>query len=221
MNVDPLVYIISAVVCFFCLLLFPYVGVVLVAGLALLALRERWEWHIYQPGKFEPPLCKKIGFIAILHGTPATDPVLNRFVGMLGGKAYETPEGIVTQIGGVAQPWPDVASAFDGMKRLVTERRQAAELREPAEKAAVKKERAEKRRPIKQLALWYALCWVVVAVWIRLLGGRHGDWGYSRARHFFWWDSFEVAGIVWFATTLLYSILPRPPQRPPRQEDGH
>ena len=127
------------------------------------------------------------------------------------------------------------------MKRLATEHREAAELREPAEKAAAEerqraeeerqraekerrraeKERAEKRRPIKQLALWYGLCWVIVPVWIRLLGGPHGDWPYYRARHFFWWDSFEVAGIVWFATTLIYSILPRPPQRPPRQEDGH
>lgn len=111
---------------------------------------------------------------------------------------------------------------------------EAAEPRKPAEKAAAEKrqraeeereraekERAEKRRPIKQLALWYGLCWVIVAVWIRLLGGPHGDWPYYRARHFFWWDSFEVAGIVWFATTLIYSILPRPPQRPPRQEDGH
>ena len=99
---DTLAYLLSSVLCsllLICSLLFPYVGVVLVAGLVLLALR--WEWHIYQPGKFEPPLYKKIGFIAVLRGTPATDPLLIAFTKVLGGKAFETPEGIVTQIGGV------------------------------------------------------------------------------------------------------------------------
>ena len=52
MSVDTLAYIPSAVICLVslvCLFLFFY-----------------WEPHIYQPGTFEPPLYKKIGFIAIL-----------------------------------------------------------------------------------------------------------------------------------------------------------
>lgn len=223
------VLVLVAVFYLLVLVFLPYVGLVLFAGILLLGalawFRDRWEPHIYRPGKFEPPLYRKIGFIAILRGTPATDPILGSFAKALNVQAYETPEGIVLKFGKTTQPFPNIESALSAMRRLLTEHREAAELRKPAEKAAAeerqraeeerqraKKERAEKRRPIKQLAFWYALCWIVVAVWIRLLGGPHGDFsGYFRARagHFFWWDSFEVTGIVWFATTFVYALLGR------------
>jgi hypothetical protein len=168
---------------------------------------------------------------------------------MLGGDVFDTPEGIVTRIDGVEQLWPDCERAVDGFRAMAEARRrflnspegqekqrqelEAAELRQAAEKAAAeqrqraKQERSERMRPIKQLALWFALCWVSTAGWVLFLGGPHGalrfHWYYSSFNWhlsgwnlppFFWWNSLEIAGAVWFATTLIYSIMPRSSAKP-------
>lgn len=143
---------------------------------------------------------------------------LSELLKPLSGETWEVPTGVVTRIDKVEQFWPDYDYALRGVRELNQNKpltmapsgdKDAAVEIVSEDRPTEAMEHADKVRLIKTLLLWFAVCWILAAVSIRVLGGPHGDWSYSRARHFFWWDSFEVSGIVWFATTFIYSLLTR------------
>lgn len=75
------------------------------------------------------------GAVRIPRGKPATDPILNKVVARMGGKAFETPEGIVVKMGGVEQVFPDSDSAIYGLKSVVTNLRKDAEFEQVVDNA--------------------------------------------------------------------------------------
>ena len=205
------------------ILLLGAVVIVFCLGL-ILAAKERWQVYKWRGLAAALGKCVRIrnGGVSYL-------------AEKLGGTAWRVPEGVVIKFGSGEHLVANEAKAVGFLRDYESEARKKTEItqvvrselgerppvsqNEPGtqEDEARGNESRENKRPIRGLAVWYAMCLTVVAAWFFLLGGPH-SYLFSKETSYgsrfrwdrrFFWDSFEFAGIAWFATTLIYALLAR------------